>query len=179
MKAMNLERKNFGFLNVFYVEDNPVMGIDNRGDILCKNYVLSWNVGVPSPVSIRGVPIGFSGEYGFGVLFCKICKKYKCYSYEFACAGGGLGLPASGTTNFEWGWWRGGSVSDFSGFGGQISGNASLLVGGSISGIGSLSGGYGETSGISGGIAGGVSFSFCWTWNLREIDCNKTPIISE
>ncbi len=31
MKAMNLERENFGFLNVFYVEDNPVVGYDNSG----------------------------------------------------------------------------------------------------------------------------------------------------
>ena len=31
MKAINLERENFGFLNVFYVEDNPVMGYDSKG----------------------------------------------------------------------------------------------------------------------------------------------------
>ncbi len=31
MKAINLERENFGFFNVFYVKDNPVMGYDNFG----------------------------------------------------------------------------------------------------------------------------------------------------
>ena len=46
MKAMNLERENFGFLNVFYVEDNPVMGYDNKGLVpdwcKCEKWRRRW-----------------------------------------------------------------------------------------------------------------------------------------
>jgi len=184
-------RGEWDFNLYVYVGGNPVMGIDNEGeDVLCRNYVVSGNAGVPwfprffSKLfriikSFRGV--GPSGEYGTGVLYCFVCGREKCYSYEFACAGGGLGLPASGTANFEWGWWRGSSVDDFRGISGQVSVNASLIVvGGSVSWVRSnvFGGGHGETSGISSGIAGGFSLSLCYTWNLKEIDCNKIPFLN-
>ncbi len=40
MKAMNLEKENFGFFNVFYVEDDPVMNVDNRGWFSWRDW---WN----------------------------------------------------------------------------------------------------------------------------------------
>ena len=39
---MNLERENFGFLNVFYVEDNPVLKVDSYGLVANSEGWLPW-----------------------------------------------------------------------------------------------------------------------------------------
>ncbi len=154
-----------------YVEDNPVVNVDNSGEfscnVWCRNYVSSFNAG-------RG---WIGGEYGEGLLVCKICGKRKCYSYSFACFGGSFGLRFGGTSNYEEGWWCGRSISDFSGFSFQGSGNFSPGLGTSfsyITGV-SFSGitGHGDTGGFSGGVSGRLSLTGCITWGLREIDCNR------
>ncbi len=56
----------------------------------------------------------------------------------------------------------------------QASGNFSPVLGTSFSSIicGGLTG-CGKTGGYSGGISGGFSLIGCFTWGLREIDCNR------
>ncbi len=184
------EVKNKWDFNLYvYVEDNPVMGIDNEGeDVLCINYVLSMNAGGPLGwfIRIRRLArlfngVGLSIEMGTGVLSCTVCGRHRCYFYYFICAGPGLGVPhiggensISGTLNWEVGWWRGNSVSDFSGLALQVSLNFSIGMGSSVSWIGWF-GGRGETSGTSSGLSAGGALTFCNTWGLQEVSCDIVP----
>ncbi len=176
------EVKNKWDFNLYvYVGGNPVMNVDNRGElscnVWCRNYVISANAGAGITLRLlrwaKRLPL--SWEYGNGYLSCEVCGKPKCYFYSFMCFGGGIGLPYSGTGNFEAGWWCGDSIRDFSGFSFQGSGNFSPGLGTSfsyITGV-SFSGitGHGETAGFSGGVSGGLSLMGCITWDLMEINC--------
>ena len=72
MKAMNLERENFGFLNVFYVEDNPVMGYDNKGLVpdwcKCKKGRNEWMENCLRSCNSNGF------SYSQGIFFSALCS---------------------------------------------------------------------------------------------------------
>ena len=86
MKAMNLERENFGFLNVFYVEDNPVVGYDSKGFVpdwyKCKRKrdEFYWHC-------VNGCMLGYHGNdlggriYGGGNLIISGFYIWKGYSF--------------------------------------------------------------------------------------------------